>query len=76
MNPRFDTYVAVFFEQDGVTTVKYVTSAERSWAHWEAGKPAMPISESYARDIVYGLTLNGYAAAVVTVPHGVELKNA
>ena len=76
MNPRFDTYVAVFIEKDGGVTVKWVTSAEGSWAHWEAGKPAKKFAESYAKDIVFGLTLNGHAAAVVKVLHGVELENA
>ena len=75
MNPRFDTYVAVFTEKNGVTTVKWVTSTEGSYAHWDAGKPAKQFAESYAKDIVFGLTLNGYAAAVVKVLHGVELKN-
>ncbi len=76
MTPRFDTYVAVFFEDDhGMTITKFVTSAERNTAHWEAGKEAHPFAESYAKDIVFGLTLNGYAAAVIKVLHGVELRN-
>ena len=33
------------------------------------------LAESYAKDIVFGLTLNGYAAAVIKVLHGVTLKN-
>ena len=74
-HPRFDTYVAVFFDVDGATTVKFVTADEGSMAYWNAGEAAKPFAESYARDIVYGLTLNGYAAAVIKVLHGVELKN-
>ena len=35
----------------------------------------MVFSESYAKDIVFGLTLNGHAAAVVKVLHGVSFKN-
>ena len=75
MDPRFDTYVAVFFTSTDATSVKYVTGVDRNTAEWEAGKPAMPFAESYAKDIVFGLTLNGYAAAVIKVLHGVELKN-
>ena len=75
-NPRYDTYVAVFTSQDGIIRTRFVTDLpSRNTAEWNAGKPAMPISESYAKDIVLGLTLNGFAAAVVKVLHGVELKN-
>ena len=71
-NPRFDTYVAVFTGD----TVRFVTGTpSRNYAEWKAGEPAMPLSESYAKDIVFGLTLNGHASAVIKVLHGVELKN-
>lgn len=76
MNPRFDTYAAVFTEKDGKVITRFVTSIpSRNYAEWKDGEPAMPLSESYARDIVFGLTLNGHAAAVIKVLHGVELKN-
>ena len=76
MSPRFDTYVAVFTEGGGKITTKFVTGVPgHNTAEWKDGEPAMPLSESYAKDIVFGLTLNGHAAAVVKVLHGVELKN-
>ena len=75
-NPRFDTYVAVFTNHDGDIRTRYVTDIPaRNMAEWNPGKPAMSLSESYAKDIVFGLTLNGYAAAVVKVLHGVTLAN-
>ena len=75
-NPRFDTYVAVFTNKDGEIRTRFVTDIpSRNTAEWNAGKPAMALSESYAKDIVFGLTLNGHAAAVVKVLHGVELNN-
>lgn len=75
-HPKFDTYVAVFFGADKITNVKFVTAlGEGSMVHWNAGEPAKPFSESFAREIVYGLTINGYAAAVIKVLHGVELSN-
>lgn len=75
-NPRYDTYVAVFTNKDGDIGTRFVTDIPtRNVAEWNAGKPALQISESYAKDIVLGLTLNGFAAAVVKVLHGVELKN-
>ena len=76
MNPKFDTYVAVFFTNAGTTTVKYVTGVDKNTAEWQAGKDAKPFAESFAKDIVFGLTLNGFAAAVVKVLHGLELRNA
>ena len=75
-NPRYDTYVAVFFFEDGEVYARYVTGIpSHNTAEWKAGEPAMLMSEDCAKDIVFGLTLNGYAAAVVKVLHGVELKN-
>lgn len=75
-NPRYDTYVAVFTNQDGDIRTRFVTDLPaRNTAEWNAGKPALAISEAYAKDIVLGLTLNGFAAAVVKVLHGVGLKN-
>ena len=75
MNPKFDTYVAVFFQKGDDHVVKFVTSAKGSWAEWLDGEPAKPFAESYAKDIVYGLTLNGYAAAVIKAVHGLEFMN-
>lgn len=77
MRNRFDTYVAVFMEEGGYTVPRFVTGIpSHNSAVWEAGKPAMPFtSQSYAEDVVQGLTLNGYPAAVVRFLHGVEVKN-
>ena len=75
-NPRFDCYVAVFTEEDGKPCVKFVTNLpSRNWAEWNAGEPALKINEDYAKDVVFGLTLNGYAAAVMKAVHGVTFTN-
>ena len=76
-NPKFNTHVMIMFpeEKPGTATFKYVTSVERSYANWDPGQPAMELSEEFARDIVYGLTINGYIAMVVKVVKGVELRN-
>lgn len=75
-NPRFDTYVAVFEECEGKITTKFVTGVPaHNTAEWKAGEPAMKFTESYAKDIVFGLTLNYHPAAVVKALHGVEFKN-
>ena len=74
--PRFDTYVAVFINKDGESYVRFVTDLPaRNTAEWNAGKPAMKLSEDYAKDIVFGLTLNGHPAAVSKFLHGIELRN-
>ena len=75
---KFATYICVYFSdpEQGDTYAKFVTGLEsHNIARWEAGKPAKKFSESFARDIVFGLTLNGYAAAVIQVIDGVQLKN-
>lgn len=75
-NPKFDTYVAVFSNHGGDIRTRFVTGIPaRNQAEWKPGLPAMKLSEDYAKDIVYGLTLNGHAAAVIKVLHGVELNN-
>jgi len=78
MTPKFDTYVAVFFlnATDLGPVVKFVTSTEGSTCRWDPGQEAMRVSEDWAKDIVYGLTLNGYSAAVLKVLHGVTLYNS
>ena len=76
MRTIFNTYVAVFFSEDGEVYARYVTGIpSRNSAEWKAGEPAMKLSEDYAKDIVFGLTLNGHAAAVVKVLNGVTLRN-
>ena len=75
-NPRFDTYVAILTDDEGNMNTRFVTGIPgHNTAEWKAGQPAMSFYESYAKDIVFGLTLNGHAAAVIKVLHGVTLKN-
>lgn len=75
-NPRFDTYVAILTDDTGKLSTRFVTGIPgHNTAEWLQGEPAMSMSETIAKDIVFGLTLNGYAAAVVKVLHGVTLKN-
>ena len=75
-NPRYDTYVTVFFAEDGEIYARFVTGIpSHNRAEWLAGQPAMKMSEDMAKDIVFGLTLNGHAATVTKALHGVEFKN-
>lgn len=75
MTAKYKTYIGVFFEDKGKTITKFVTGLSGSTALWEDGKPAMNIAESWAKDVVLGLTFNGYAAAVIKVIDGVILTN-
>lgn len=82
MPQQYVCYVALFWsdspkEDDPDMYARFVTSVSDSpkMAHWEAGEPAMRFSEDYAKDIVFGLCVNGYAAGVVKVPKGVEFRN-
>ncbi len=77
MAARYKTHVAVFFpdNESEKNLVKFVTAVDGSSAQWEKDKPAMKLTESFAKDIVLGLTWNGYAAAVIKVIDGVELRN-
>lgn len=75
-NPHFDTYVAILTDESGKLNTRFVTGIPgHNTAEWKPGQPAMSMSEQMAKDIVFGLTLNGYAAAVIKVLHGVTLKN-
>lgn len=59
------------------TEIKYVTSVqtEPKVAHWEDGKEAMAFSKDYAKDLAFGLCMNGYAAIVMIKPDYLTLIN-
>lgn len=75
MNPKFYAYVGVLFNSPNGAIVKFVTSVDGNQAHWDAGKPAMKFTESFAKEIVVGLTMNYHPSCVIKVPTGTELKN-
>ena len=70
---KYDYVIAVFTWQgkDKGYTTKFVTGTEGTTALWEAGKPAQRFSQGVAKDIVYGLTVNGFTAGVVATMAGV-----
>ena len=59
------------------TEIKYVTSiqTEPKVAHWEDGKEAMTFSKDYAKDLAFGLCVNGYTAIVIIKPDYLTLVN-
>ena len=59
------------------TEIKYVTSVqtEPKVAKWDDGKEVMTFSKDYAKDLAFGLCVNGYAAIVMLKPDYLTLVN-
>ena len=68
---RLSTYVGVIVND----SLKFVTDIDRSNALWEAGKDAKKLSEDFAKDIVEGLTFNGFRACIVKMPSKAIIRN-
>ena len=69
--------VGILFPTKTETTTKYVTSiqTEPKVAKWNDGEEAMTFSKGYAKDLAFGLCVNGYAAIVMIKPDYLELRN-
>ena len=69
--------VGILFPTKTQTTIKYVTSVqtEPKVAKWDDGKEAMTFSKDYAKDLAFGLCVNGYAAIVMIKPDYLTLTN-
>ena len=59
------------------TEIKYVTSVqtEPKVAKWDEGKEAKTFSKDYAKDLAFGLCVNGYTAIVMIKPDYLTLVN-
>ena len=69
--------VGVLFPTKTQTTIKYVTSVqtEPKVAKWDDGKEAMTFSKDYAKDLAFGLCVNGYTAIVMIKTDYLTLVN-
>ena len=69
--------VGILFPTKTETTIKYVTGVqtEPKVAKWDDGKEAMIFSKNYAKDLAFGLCMNGYAAIVMIKPDYLTLVN-
>lgn len=69
--------VGILFSTRTETTIKYITSVqiEPKVAKWDDGKPAMTFSKDYAKDLAFGLCVNGYAAVVMIKADYLDLRN-
>lgn len=78
MANKKDIYVVGILETyEDRTEVKYVTNVENKpkVAEWKAGELAMEFSKEYAKDVAFGLCVNGYAAIPMLKADYLELRN-
>ena len=68
--------VGILFTYKDRTEIKYVTSvsSEHKVAKWD-GKEAMTFSKAYAKDLAWGLTLNGNPAIAILKESYLNLIN-
>lgn len=78
MARKSETYVVgILFSTETETKIKYVTSVQThpKIAKWENGKEAMTFSKEYAKDLAFGLCVNGHVAVPILKADYLELKN-
>lgn len=78
MADREETYVVGILEAyKDRTEVKYVTTvnSRTKYAEWKAGEKAMEFSKEYAKDLAFGLCVNGYVAIPMLKADYLNLKN-
>lgn len=78
MSSKKEVYVVGILETyENRTEIKYVTDAKTHTkvALWEEGKVAMEFSKEWAKDLAFGLCVNGYAAIPMLKADYLELKN-
>lgn len=78
MSRKADEYVVgVLFPYKDRTEIKYVTSitTKSKVAKWEDGKEAITFSKAYAKDLAWGLTLNGHLAIAMLKESYLLLEN-
>ena len=69
--------VGILFPYKDRTEIKYVTnvSSKPKVAKWEDGKEAITFPKAYAKDLAWGLTLNGNPAIVILKESYLNLSN-
>lgn len=69
--------IGILFPTRTETTIKYVTSVQTKpkVAKWDDGEPAITFSKDYAKDLAFGLCVNGYAAVVMIKADYLDLRN-
>lgn len=69
--------IGILFSTATETKIKYVTSVQTQpkVAKWEDGKEAMTFSKDYAKDVAFGLCVNGHVAVPILKADYLELIN-
>ena len=78
MARKSETYVGgILFPTETETKIKYVTDVQThpKVAKWEDGKEAMTFSKEYAKDLAFGLCVNGHVAVPILKADYLELVN-
>ena len=71
---KYKYYIGIIGEGNQIKYVTKINNATRT-ALWEDGKPALKMSLTNAKDLVYGLVCNWFSAVVITAPVGMVLAN-
>lgn len=78
MSRKAEEYVVgILFPYENRTEIKYVTSisSKSKIAKWDDGQNAMTFSKAYAKDLAWGLTLNGNPAIAMLKESYLHLEN-
>ena len=69
--------IGILSSYEDRTEIKYITSVqtEPKIAKWDDGKEAKTFSKDYAKDLAFGLCVNGYTAIVMIKPDYLTLVN-
>lgn len=73
-----DVYVVgILKTYEDRTEVEYVTSVNMctKYAEWKVGEMAIEFSKEYAKDLAFGLCVNGYIAIPMLKAEYLELRN-
>ena len=71
---KYHYYVGVLNAENKINFVTRVDNQHKI-SYWTEGEKAKRFTLSYAKDLVFGLGLNGYNAVVITAPEYYEFKN-
>lgn len=78
MSRKAEEYVVgILFPYENRTEIKYVTSisSKSKIAKWDDEQNAMTFSKAYAKDLAWGLTLNGNPAIAMLKESYLHLEN-
>lgn len=78
MARKTDQYVVgILFPKKTETIIRYVTRVqiEPKVARWDDGEPAITFSKNEAKDLAFGLCLNGYVAIPMLKENYLNLVN-